>query len=726
MIRKTTNRSLWSGCALLVILAGACRFFAAGLWPAMTGLRGDFGAVFPTASFAGLRPDFPTAQVWPGWYYGPMLHFLTLPLFLAPSWSAVPAIWAMVNLAAIVLSFVLVCRLTRRRSTVPASAVAALGGMWLLYQPLANCYAQGNVEILEMAAILGALVLLPRANGQISGLLIGFASMMKFLPVGFLIWLAVKRQWRAVVTGTMTIMAVAILAEVTLGWSNNRTLRDLSWAAEAPIGGPHESSVTSLFLHRSSVLDRADHVPRWLPSSRAVSAARAGAIASMLLVAGFGVAFLGRRSRPVAAPEIAVLFVMMFMILPWNHDYYYVFALVPISIVFLEGVARRHLPRVVLAVVGFLLISPPIPFRWLDQTGWFAVPFAHFYNFHDIPLMGGLMVWCAATHLMLTDRPAAAPLSADPGSTRLYRLALGAAGMLAASLFLVGLSERASQARQNRLRASNETAHSVPFEWDNHDPTTFALSSDGDRIAYVDTRDGMSRVCVRRTDRLHVRCVAARPGAADPFFSPDGRWIGFFAEGLLLRVPSTGGAAEVICAAPGGTTAHWADDGTILFSLPVGIARVQASGGQPKVMTRVDATIEGSHLWPQMLSRASRLLFTTVPRGAYEGTVTTLSLRTGQRQAVLIGGRTYYDEISGRLLYTRSGRLLAVPFDLAKGEPTGTSVPLASGLLATSGRAAQFAASKRGTVLYAAAQHVSATAPRLHVLRNWSTALEPR
>lgn len=727
MSRRVTSGRLWTACAVLVILAGVCRFFAAGLWPAVTGLRGDFAAVFPTAYFASLRPDFSTTHVWPGWYYGPMLHFFTLPLFLAPSWSAVPPMWAMVNLAAIVISFVLVCRLSRRTSTVPAPAVAVLGGLWLLYQPLANCLAQGNVEILEMAAILGALVALPRANGQISGLLIGFASMMKFLPIGFLIWLAVKRRWRAVATGTMTIVAVAVLAEMTLGWSNNRTLKDLSWAAEAPIGGPHESSVTSLFLHRSSVLDRQDRVPRWLPSNRGLSAARAGAIASLLLAIGFGIVFLARRSSPVASPEIGVLFVMMFMILPWNHDYYYIFALVPISVVFLEGIARNHVPLVMLAIIGFLLISPPFPFSWLDRTGWFAVRFANFYNFHDIPLMGGLMVWCAATYLMLTDQPAATRSSAYLGTTRRYRFSLAAAMAVVASLFLVGVSERATQAGPERSRASNDTSRGVALVVVNGDPTAFALSSDGGRIAYVDTRSGISRVGVRPTDRVDVTWVAARSGAADPFFSPDGRWIGFFAEGLLLRVPSSGGTAEAICAAPGGATAHWAEDGTIFFSVPVGIVRVRASGGQPSVVTRVDAKIEGSHLWPQVLLGGD-LLFTSVPRGGHEGTVVTLSLATGERQHLLIGGRAYYDENSRHLLYTRTGRLLAVPFDRQQGRLMGLSLPLAAGLHVTSDGDAQFAASKSDTVLYAAAQQVDTAhrVPQLHVLRNWSTALERR
>ena len=83
------QRASLAGSALAVLLLayGAIRFLKSGFLPATVALGGDFGAVFPSPLFARLRPDFPTDTAWVGgWYSGPMVHFLTLPLFLVPRW----------------------------------------------------------------------------------------------------------------------------------------------------------------------------------------------------------------------------------------------------------------------------------------------------------------------------------------------------------------------------------------------------------------------------------------------------------------------------------------------------------------------------------------------------------------------------------------------------------------------------------------------------------------
>ena len=121
----TRAQRIGSVLALLLLAAGAVRFVQAGLLPATHRLTGDFGANFPNVYFAWLRPDFSTDQTrgWPGWSYGPMLHFLTLPLFLAPRWWMVPPLWALTNLIAITTSFVCACRLSGAAS-LPTLALA--------------------------------------------------------------------------------------------------------------------------------------------------------------------------------------------------------------------------------------------------------------------------------------------------------------------------------------------------------------------------------------------------------------------------------------------------------------------------------------------------------------------------------------------------------------------------------------------------------------------------
>lgn len=270
----------------LLLMYGGIRFLNAAWLPASRALTGDFGGSFPTSLFARLRPDFPTGPVLPGWNYGPMLHFLTLPLLMVPAWSSVPMVWASMNLMAVAVSFALACRLSGVTSEVSWGAVASVAALWLLFQPLATCFAQGNIEMIELATTLAALSLLHRAKGRISGVLLGVASTIKFLPIGFLAWLLMRREWRAVAAGAATIASVAVITIFTLGWKESISFSAMGWAVGAPVAGLHELSVTSLFLHHAGVFDYDKLTVRWFPSARADAAARAGALASVLLAAG--------------------------------------------------------------------------------------------------------------------------------------------------------------------------------------------------------------------------------------------------------------------------------------------------------------------------------------------------------------------------------------------------------------------------------------------------------
>ena len=210
----------WIGAALsvVVLVAGVLRFIKADWLPAIRGFRGDFAAVFPTSVLAHLRPDFPVQQVWPGWNYGPVLHFVTLPLFLVPTWSMAPVAWAIVNLAALAISFVCARRLSGAASRVGWPALAFLAGLWLLFQPLGTCFASGDIELFEMSLILLSLVAFQSSQDGRAGTLIGAATMIKFLPIGFVGWYLLRGRWRAVTFAALTLAAIAAIATVTLGW----------------------------------------------------------------------------------------------------------------------------------------------------------------------------------------------------------------------------------------------------------------------------------------------------------------------------------------------------------------------------------------------------------------------------------------------------------------------------------------------------------------------------
>ena len=111
---------------------------------------------------------------------------------------------------------------------------------------------------------------------------------------------------------------------------------------------------------------------------------------------------------------------------------------------------------------------------------------------------------------------------------------------------------------------------------------TLAFSRDGTRLAFV-TRGagGRKQIHLRRLDSVAVEPVPGTEGGDMPFFSPDGAWLGYAADGKLLRVPIGGGQPIVIGDAPEPRGASWGDDGTIVFAPGVfsGLSRVPASGG---------------------------------------------------------------------------------------------------------------------------------------------------
>jgi hypothetical protein len=405
-----------SAAVLGVLAVAAARFVIAGVLPALDGFRGDFGATFPSEYFARLRPEWPAPTVWgapgPGdprfhglWFYGPMMHFITLPLFAVPEHAALPAVWAGVNVAALVATFILTLRLLG--GPLPrVRTLTVLAALWMGFQPLVNCLAQGNIEIVELALLTGGLAAVTGRRQAAGGLLVGVATMIKYLPIGFVVWLGLRSQRRAALAAVLAMAAVALVTQATLGWENNTTVRRVPTRIDEPQAGFHELSITSAFLHRAGSVDSAPSVV-WRSPDRRRQALIAGLTTSGLIGLAYAALVWRRRRAPVGAPQVGVLMVLMVLLPPWNHDYYYVFLVVPLTVAVVTALRRARYRRtsIACALMAVVLMSPPVPYGMVDRLGWFDLPFAYLWNFSNAPVVGALLLLGVCTMQWLTADP---------------------------------------------------------------------------------------------------------------------------------------------------------------------------------------------------------------------------------------------------------------------------------------------------------------------------------
>jgi serine/threonine protein kinase len=169
----------------------------------------------------------------------------------------------------------------------------------------------------------------------------------------------------------------------------------------------------------------------------------------------------------------------------------------------------------------------------------------------------------------------------------------------------------------------------------------------------------------------------------DPFFSPDGKWIGFFADGKMKKISAQGGAPIVLCVAREAYGGSWGEDGSIIAALSiVGVlSRVSAEGGTPQPATK-QAGVPPIHRWPQFLPGNEAVLLTaSSSMVAFEdASIAAASLKTGEVKVLVRGG--YFGRYlptghaTGHLVYVHQGVLFAIPFDPAQLELRGAAVPI--------------------------------------------------
>jgi serine/threonine-protein kinase len=252
--------------------------------------------------------------------------------------------------------------------------------------------------------------------------------------------------------------------------------------------------------------------------------------------------------------------------------------------------------------------------------------------------------------------------------------------------------------------------------------TPVALSPDGTQLVYVAAQDGaQTRLYLRRIDELEARPVAASDGATTPFFSPDGRWLGFYAGGALKKVSLAGGVPLTIAETPPVWSASWGGN-RIVFATTLasgGLWTVPADGGEPESLT-TPAQDDLHHGYPQMLPDGQHVLFSVLRPGGWQAALLALDTREWR---IVGAGRTIGEGAqylpTGHLVYMQSGGLVATRFEPARGELDETPIPLMERVETSRFGGAYFAiAARAGSLVYLSASPKSSNRSLVRVNRN--------
>jgi Tol biopolymer transport system component len=225
-----------------------------------------------------------------------------------------------------------------------------------------------------------------------------------------------------------------------------------------------------------------------------------------------------------------------------------------------------------------------------------------------------------------------------------------------------------------------------------------ALSPDGSNLVYVANHNGTAKLFQRPLDTFESKPISGTEGAFNPFFSPDGNWIAFFADNRLKKVALSGGEPITLCEARNPIGGTWSEGDKIFFGNQEGgvLSQISAKGGSLEIVPIRDQVTEVN-----LLPDKKYLLYSVNPGSNPDySQIKAVSLESGEVKVVLDGGSAPRYLPSGNLVFTRGASLMAVKFDPANLKVEGQPVTLIEGIRGEAYGNSQVAVSLNGTVAY--------------------------
>jgi Tol biopolymer transport system component len=230
------------------------------------------------------------------------------------------------------------------------------------------------------------------------------------------------------------------------------------------------------------------------------------------------------------------------------------------------------------------------------------------------------------------------------------------------------------------------------------------ISPDGRTIAFNATdSSGKTRIWVRPLNSLTAQPLGGTEGATRPFWSPDGKYLGFVADGKVKKIDVSGGPAQKICDAPTGSDGSWSSEGVILFD-GTGtdpIYRVSASGGTPTIAVKASAERKEAQVgWPDFLPDGKHFLYMATGMKPEDTQYRIGSLDSTETKTLAPAQTMITYAPPGYLLFVRDRTLVAQGFDARAIKTTGEPVPLAEKVGTNTVGLALFSVSREGTLVY--------------------------
>jgi len=324
--------------------------------------------------------------------------------------------------------------------------------------------------------------------------------------------------------------------------------------------------------------------------------------------------------------------------------------------------------------------NPSIPpaFEHVVSTCLQKNPEERYLAAHDIRIE---LQWIAAGK---SSSAVAAPAPPAPSRERLFWIVAVVIAVILGAVTGVFFNHPAQSAQAVRTVVDPPPKVTLNLTGDFAGPPV--LSPDGSALAFSATSaDGKTAIWVRPMSALDARMIPGTDGAIFPFWSPDSRSLGFFADGKVKTIDLNGGSPLVVCDAPFGRGGSWGAGGVIVFTpgTQAPLMRVSATGGTPTPLTNIDLSQHTSHRWPLFLSDGQHFIYLAInhdPSRAANDALYYASL-DGREDRQLFRSQSNAVYGSGYLLFARGGQLMAQSFDAGSGTLSGEPLAIASGVV---------------------------------------------